>query len=69
MFFVKNIPQEKEFWRSFNVLVPLEIQGKQCELVSRGGTCKRTGRSISHGIRVGGNYYSVPVWSVMETLG
>jgi len=65
MIFVKNIPQDTDFHKSFNVLVPLDIQGKECQLISKGGIAQN-GRSMSHQIKVNNNFYSVPTWAIFE---
>jgi len=65
MFFVKPIPQDTEQHRSFNVLVPLNIQGKFCRIVKEGGRTDRGG-TIGHQICVEGRGYNVPTWAIGE---
>lgn len=65
MFSIVNIPQDNEYHRSFNVLVPLEIQGKPCRVVSIGGI-SRSGRTIAHQVCVEGKGYSIPSWALKE---
>lgn len=63
MIFVKHIPQDTDFHRSFNVLVPLHIQGQPCQLIERGGIGK-SGRTINHQIWIDGKAYGVPTWAL-----
>jgi hypothetical protein len=67
MFFIKQIPQDTEYHRSFNVFVPLAIQGKPCCVVSIGGIAK-DGSIISHKVSVEGKNYFIPAWALGERV-
>jgi len=61
---VKHIPQETEWQRSFNVLVPLTIQGREATLISLATPPSRYRGSMGHQISIDGQGYSVPSWAV-----
>lgn len=62
---VKNIPQDSEWHMSFNVLVSLDIQGKEGFLIKKGKPPTWTRGSMSAEIKVGDKYYGVPDWAYM----
>ena len=61
---VKSNPQDTEWHQSFNVLVPLCIQGKECAVIEFGNPSTRTSGSTSTIIRVEGKQYAVPSWAI-----
>lgn len=61
---VKNIPQDTEQHQSFNVLVPLHIQGKECTVIEFGKPPTMTRGSTSNIILVEGKQYAVPLWAI-----
>jgi hypothetical protein len=60
---IKNIPQDTEWNKSFNVLVPLDIQGKEGELIEEEKHPTMTRGSIGAQISVEGKHYSIPGWA------
>jgi len=63
---VINIPQKTDWDRSFNVLVPLEIQGKECEVLKFGSPPEKYRGSTSTIIRIDGKIFGVPAWAVKK---
>jgi hypothetical protein len=58
---------QSDWWqKSFNVLVPLEIQGKNGILVALGQSPNQRHGSICPRILVRGKEYSVPVWAIKQ---
>jgi len=64
---VNHIPQDTEWNRSFNVLVPLEIQGKKGVLIQRGTNPTIWKGSMGHQISIDGKGYCVPSWAITAT--
>ncbi len=62
--FVNTIPQDTEYHKSFNVLVPIEIQGKEGILLAPSQRSNERRGSISARIRVDEKNYFVPSWAV-----
>lgn len=64
---VKHIPQDTEWNRSFNVLVPLDIQGKTGELLKEAQPPNMQHGSIGAQVKIEGKHYCLPVWSFIKT--
>ena len=60
---VVTIPQKNS---SYNVLVPKEIQGKECKIIKLAQRPTATSGSVGHTIQVNGKYFNVPVWAVQS---
>jgi len=60
---VKPIPQDTEWNRSFNVLVPLNIQGKTGELMREAQSPNMQHGSIGAEIKIEDQVHSLPVWA------
>ena len=63
---VVHINQEDHYQASFNVLVPLDIQGKECTVLSEGQPATLNRGTTSTYILVDGKRYGVPRWAVEE---
>ena len=61
---VKHIPQDTDWNRSFNVLVPLAIQGRAAKLISKATPPTQRSGSMGHQIEIDGKGYYVPSWAI-----
>jgi hypothetical protein len=62
---VITIPQDDDWYKkSFNTLVPLNIQGCTCEIVRLGEPPTMKKGSTGTIIMVNGIVYTVPIWAV-----
>lgn len=66
---IKHVPQDTEWTRSFNVLVPLDIQGKEGVLVQRGTNPTIYRGSVGHTVLIDNKPYCLPCWSVVDDCG
>jgi hypothetical protein len=62
--FIAIIPQEDEYKASFNVLVPLSIQGKPCKVLTPAQSPTAYRGSINPTVEVEGKRYQVPTWAI-----
>ena len=61
---VVTIPQDNWYKKSFNLVVPLSIQGKPCEIIEESKSPNTYRGSMNMQISVEGKSYSVPRWAV-----
>jgi len=61
---VVQLDQTDYFASTFNILIPREIQGQECVLISEGQPATRERGTTSSYILVNGKRYGVPRWAV-----
>jgi hypothetical protein len=62
---IKSIPQDSDWNKSFNVLVPLEIQGKGGILIksAESPTCRKGSQSAI--VWIDNKNYFIPSWAII----
>lgn len=61
------IPQDSEYRKSFNVLVPLAIQGKECKIIEKPKSPNTQRASVGWEVEIEGRGYTLPSWAVELT--
>jgi hypothetical protein len=61
-----TIPQDNWYEKSFNVLVPLSIQGQPCRVLKAAERATFKQGTQSAVVLVNGKVYGVPGWAIVE---